>query len=269
MLQQNYKYNDGLLHVVFCNVGQGDAVFIRSAKGKTILFDAGPNDAVLSCLSSHMPFWERTISLMILSHPHADHFRGLFSLLERYSLGEFGSEELVNNIAEYKAIDEMISNKHIRRRHLLRGDTYRLSNDLVVQILGPTKEFLTSTSPTGNIGERSEFASLVVMVSYENISILLTGDTQNEQLLDDILSSSNKTIDILQVPHHGSATGLTQEIVQQLDPKVAVISVGNNRYGHPSKKTIEILRDKNIKILRTDKYGDIEIVSDGKRWWVK
>ncbi len=269
MLAQNYKHNDGKLHVVFCDVGQGDAILIRSPKGKAVLFDAGPNDAVLSCLSSYMPFWERTISLMILSHPHADHFRGLFSLLERYSIGEFGSEELINNIKEYKIIDEMISNKYIRKRHLLRGDTYRLGDNLAVQVLGPTQEFLASTSPSGNIGERSEFASLVVMVSYENFSMLLTGDTQNEQLLDDVLANGSNAIDVLQVPHHGSATGLNPEIVQQLDPKLAVISVGKNRYGHPSKKTLGILGDRDIRILRTDNDGDIEIITDGKDWWIK
>ncbi|MBI4097339.1 MAG: MBL fold metallo-hydrolase [Candidatus Levybacteria bacterium] len=266
VFMQYHQYNDGLLHVVFCDVGQGDAILIRSPQGKVMLFDAGPNDAVASCLSDHMPFWQRTLSLVVLSHPHADHFRGLFSLLDRYSIAEFGSEELVNNITEYKAIDEMISNKHIRKRRLLRGDTYRLGDNLVVQVLGPTQEFLTNTSPLGNIGERDEFASLVLLVSYENFDLLLTGDSQNEQLSDDILSSNIKTIDVLQVPHHGSATGLTQEIVQELSPKLAVMSVGKNRYGHPSEKTMEILRDKDIKTLRTDKNGDVELVSDGEKW---
>ncbi|MBI4084694.1 MAG: MBL fold metallo-hydrolase [Candidatus Levybacteria bacterium] len=265
---QYRQYNDGLLHVVFCNVGQGDAIFIRSPQGKTILFDAGPNDSVLSCLSDHLPFWQRTLSLMILSHPHADHFRGLFSLIERYTIGEFGSEELLNNISEYKAIEEMISNKHIRKRRLLRGDNYRFSDRTQIRVLGPTQEFLTSASPKGSIGERSEFASLVIMISYENFSLLLTGDTQNEQLLDDILASNSSTIDVFQIPHHGSATGLTPKIVQQLDPKLAVVSVGKNHYGHPSPKTIEILREKDIRILRTDKDGDVEIVSDGKKWWI-
>lgn len=269
MLYQNYTYNDGLLHVVFCDVGQGDAIFIRSPKGKAIVFDAGPNDAVTSCLSDHVPFWQRTLSLVILSHPHADHFRGLFSLLERYSIGEFGSEELLNNITEYKAVEEMISNKHIRKRRLLRGDTYRFVDNLMVQVLGPTQEFLASTSPSGNIGERNEFASLTVLVSYDSFHVLLTGDTQNGQLYDDILSSNIKTIDVLQVPHHGSATGLNAEIVQELDPKLAVVSVGKNRYGHPSKKTIEILSNKGIKTLRTDKDGEVEIVADGRNWWIK
>lgn len=269
ILQQNYKYNDGRLHVVFCDVGQGDAIFIRSPKGKAILFDAGPNDAVLACLSNHMPFWERNISLMILSHPHADHFRGLFSLLERYNIGDFGSEELINNISEYKAIDEMISNKHIHKRYLVRGDTYRFGDNLAVQVLGPTQEFLASTSPSGNIAERNEFASLVVLVSYEKFTFLLTGDVQSGQLLDDILASNSNAIDVLQVPHHGSATGLNPDIVQQLDPKLAVVSVGKNRYGHPSEKTIDLFRKEEIKILRTDKDGEVEIVSDGKEWWVK
>lgn len=266
---QYRKFNDSLLHVVFCNVGQGDAILIRSPQGKSILFDAGPDDGVLSCLAEHLPFWERSISMVILSHPHADHFRGLFSILDRYSIEEFDSENLDNNITEYQAIKQNIAEKGIKKRFVLRGDRFRLPDGVSIRILGPNESFLTATSPRGMVGESKEFASLIAEVSYGSFTILLTGDAQNLQLLEDITANNIKQINVLQVPHHGSATGLTSEIVQQLDPELAVISVGKNRYGHPSKKTLGILGDRDIRILRTDQDKDVEVVSNGKDWWIK
>lgn len=268
-LIQYRKFNDGLLHVVFCNVGQGDAVFIRSPTGKIILFDQGPDDAVLSCLSHHMPFWQRDLSLIMVSHPHADHFRGLFPILDRYNVGQFVSEELANNSAEYQAITQMISDKQIQKVNLLRNDRFKISENLAMSITGPEESFLKATSPGGTVGERKEFASLTALLTYGSFKVLLTGDAQSPQILSDMKARGIKQIDVLQVPHHGSATGLTAEIVQRLDPKIAVISVGKNRYGHPSQKTMKILRDEDIKILRTDKDGDIEILSDGNKWWLR
>lgn len=261
------KHHDGLLHIVFCNVGQGDAVLIKTPQGKAILFDAGPDDAVLSCVSDHLPFWQRSINLVILSHPHADHFRGLFDLLERYNVEQFVSEDLDNNITEYKAIKQMISEKGIKKRFILRGDRIRLQDKVSITFLGPDQAFLKATSPKGMVGESKEFASLTAILQYGSFTMLLTGDTQSEQLQQDISASNIRQIDVLQSPHHGSGTGLTAEIVQLLDPKLAVISVGKNRYGHPSKKTLELLKDR--KVLRTDKAGDVEIVTDGQKWWVR
>ena len=78
------------------------------------------------------------------------------------------------------------------------------------------------------------------------------------------------TIELLQVPHHGSKTGLDNDFLDRVRPRLAVVSVGkNNRYGHPSEEILKILRNKDIKKLRTDLNGEIETISDGKGWWVK
>lgn len=263
------KYSDGLLHVVFCDVGQGDAVLIRGPSGKTILFDAGPGDKVLSCLNDHMPFWDRVLSLVIVSHPHADHFLGLFSVVDRYKIMQFGREELENTTAEYKAIEQITSEKGIPKRFLFQGDSYRMPDGVALRILGPRKAFLAATSPGGKIGETSEFASLIVHLSYGTLDVLFTGDAQSQQVADDTFSLQGNKIDVLQVPHHGSRTGLTQEIVQRLSPEMAVISVGKNRYGHPATETLQLLTEGGVTVFRTDKTGAVEIVSDGQKWWVK
>src|SRR3990170_7268003 len=80
LVYQYAKFNDGKVHIVFCDVGQGDAIFLRTPKGADILVDGGPNESVLACLSGHMPFWDRDLELVILTHPHADHLNGLISV---------------------------------------------------------------------------------------------------------------------------------------------------------------------------------------------
>src|SRR6266496_901047 len=83
---QYFTFNDGKLHLIFCDVGQGDAILIKTPSDKYILIDGGPDRAVVDCLSRHMPFWKRNIDLMLLTHPHADHFFGMFYILERYNV---------------------------------------------------------------------------------------------------------------------------------------------------------------------------------------
>jgi len=99
--------------------------------------------------------------------------------------------------------------------------------------------------------------------------LLLTGDSQADAL-ENVIERGVDSVDVLQVPHHGSGSGLSGEIVGKMHPKAAVISVGaENRYGHPNGKIIEILMGAGVKVLRTDKDGDVEIVTDGERFWVK
>src|SRR5581483_4503774 len=139
----------------------------------------------------------------------------------------------------------------------------------VLDIVGPSSTFLRLTSPGGVIGESREFGSVETVVRYGNFKALLTGDSQAVEIEDALAGVSNPGIDVLQVPHHGSKSGLSEEAVRALRPALAVISVGKNKYGHPSKQTVGLLDSLNITYLRTDRVGDVEIVSDGRNWSVK
>lgn len=110
---QQVTLNKGTLKVVFCDVGQGDAALIRSPEGKTILFDGGPDGSVLSFLADHLPFWERTIDVIILSYPHADHLNGLIEVFELYQVQAFATEKLSNDTASYKALEEAVKSEKI------------------------------------------------------------------------------------------------------------------------------------------------------------
>lgn len=273
------RFYDGKLHIIFCNVGQGDAVVIRTPSDKYILYDGGPDDKVLNCLARHSPFWQRKIHLIILSHPHLDHFSGMYYVIDRYNTGAFATEKLSNESIAFYSFSEEVSRKHIQSKFLYAGDKFLFSDGIELNVLGPSKEYLQQTSPNGMIGESGEFASLVVGVVYKNFSLLLTGDSQVNGLDEAFRNYEGLTgmkergiiggVDVLQVPHHGSKYGLDDSLVSKLNPKLAVISVGKNNYGHPSKEIIEILKNKGIKILRTDESGDVEIVSDGKKWGIK
>lgn len=264
---QYISFSDYKLHLVFCDVGQGDGIFIRTASGKTILVDGGPNEKVLGCISSQMPFWQRSIDMVILSHPHTDHYIGLISVMEKYTVKSFVTEKLSSKAVGFKRLLDTIKQQNIPIQYVAKGDNLKLIDTTSISILGPSISFLNQTSPDGMIGESSEFASLEVLFTYNNFNVLLTGDSQATELTD-ALQNSKKNL-ILHVPHHGSSTGLSESIIDYLHPSVAVISVGKkNRYNHPSPFTISLLKDKHIPILRTDQNGTIEIMSDGTEFRV-
>lgn len=267
---QYARFYDSRLHVVFCDVGQGDAIFLRTPKGLDILIDGGPNDSILSCLAGHMPFWDRDIELIILTHPHADHLNGLISVAGRYKIRSFRTENLKNNTLMFSALTSQLEDQNIKIQYLYAGNRFVFKDGVSLNIIGPSREFLEKTSPGGLIGERSEFANVESFFSYKNFSVLLTGDSQGVEIKEAISKGWLKDVDVFQVPHHGSKTGLSSEILDFIKPKLAIISVGkNNKYGHPANEIIEKLREKGIKILRTDRDGEIEIISDGSSWTVQ
>lgn len=267
-LYQGIIFNDGKLHVTICDVGQGDAVIIRTPDQRVILFDGGPDKKVLGCLSRAMPYWERHIDLMILSHPHADHLSGLVDVLRLYSVEQFATEALANASDGFTALESSVKKEGLVWQALLDGDIIKVSRDVKLTVVGPTGEYLQKTSVDGHINS-SEFASLELLLSYGNFTLLLTGDSQHQQMNQAILAHPDllSQVTVVQEPHHGSATGITPEIIQALSPQIVTISVGaKNTYGHPAPSILSILKDAGVKVARTDKEGDLKLVTDGKSY---
>ena len=258
------EINDNRLHVIICDVGQGDSALIRTPDGIYILIDGGPDDSILSCLSNNLPFWQRTIGLVILSHPHYDHFVGLISVIQRYNLTSFASEKLGNPVAAFQEFENTLTHKLLKPTYLYKGDTFKIGKEVVINILSPTKESLERTSPNAKITDSKEFTNLVSELKYKEVSFLFTGDSQAMFLEDAIKNTGFGKILVLQSPHHGSRFGLTDSILNTLNPGLAYISVGKNTYGHPAPSTIKLLQDKNLQPLRTDRNGSIEFITDGK-----
>lgn len=263
-IYQYFSFYDNKLHIVFCDVGQGDAIFVKTPGGSTILIDGGPDNAVLHCLEKYEPFWSRKLSFVILTHPHADHLQGLLYVFDRYHVGTFITEDLQNTTFGYRELMSKVQEQKVPTRYVLAGTQIHVGS-VVFDIIGPTASFLHTTSPNGIIGENKEFASVETLITFKSFTALLTGDSQADELIDGLQNNKSLSISVLQVPHHGSASGLSREVVQQLRPVLGVISVGkNNRYGHPNPFTLALLREADVPIKRTDQNGDVEIVSDGR-----
>jgi competence protein ComEC len=282
------KLSDGKLHIVFCDVGQGDAIYIKTPKGNDILIDGGPDDKVLGCLSSHMPFWDRDLEMVVLSHPQADHLTGLIPVVSRYTLRYFVTSPVGNTSLGYKKLIDLIANNGVRVKNVYTGEVIDFGDGTVFKIVWPEekwakrnldlvsvgkKEFLSADGSgavlgvTNLSGELNDFSTMI-LVQMREFDALLTGDG-DEKIQDVVLADNGFTkIEVLKVPHHGSKTAMTDKFLQTISSSLAVISVGKgNKYGHPAKETIEKIQTVGIEIKRTDKDGEIEVVSDGEKWW--
>lgn len=261
------------LHLVFCDVGQGDAILATYRKTQ-VLIDGGPNDQVLECLSQHLPFWDRTIELVVLTHPEADHLTGLVSVIERYNVKQIVSNSLIADSSVFGKLREEVITKKIPVFSPKYGDKIKMAN-LELKILYPEEklgselvwrepddpQILGLTSYAGKFNE----TAIVSLLSFGNFDALLTGDigAKQEALLD------LAHVEVLKVAHHGSKYSTGEDFLDKLQPALAVISVGKNSYGHPTSEVLKRLTDLGIKVLRTDQDGEIEIVSDGKSWYTQ
>lgn len=223
---------DNKLHVVFCDVGQGDATLIIKGSNQ-LLIDGGPNNSVLNCLARHIPFYDRTIEAVVLTHNNFDHSKGLTYVAERY------------NVLHFEPV-------------LKSGNSIRLGQ-IKYAVEWPSDKVLGANT----ISSDNELG-IVGKLSYGSFDVLMTADVSTRNY------DPETGIEVMKVPHHGSKTGLMADWIKTSNPKLAVISVGKgNKFGHPAPEVIKLLSDAGIKFLRTDEDGEVEIVSDGVKWWVK
>ncbi|MCK6462598.1 MAG: MBL fold metallo-hydrolase [Candidatus Pacebacteria bacterium] len=248
------------LLVAFLDVGQGDAVFIQTLDGKQIMVDGGPpNKTVLRQLSRIMPFYDRTIDAVILTHPHLDHYGGLINVLRKYKVGlilDSGSEnDESSGFADYQKAVEAEKSFYAQAK---RGMKINLGGGAYLDILLPVIN-------DKNIPPHD--AMVVSKLVYKNNSFLLTGDMEDN--LENYLlapGARNLKSNVLKVGHHGSRTSTSEMFLGSVSPDFAVISAGaENKYGHPHKEIMERLEKFETPVLRTDEEGTIKIFSDGER----
>lgn len=263
---------DNNLHVVGCDVGQGDAILLTH-KTTQILIDGGPNNRVLECLSHHMPFWDKTIEVVILTHPQTDHFTGLINVFKNYKIKYFLGNQVDASSESYGVLKSLVGGSRATVINPTAGFKSRVGL-IYLDIVAPPQSLAFDTSnqttqlTNNKLGvfeskhDPNDF-SIIGHFSFHEFDVLTTGDISSSDFM-------TPKVELLKVPHHGSKNGLTQQLLDMTQPQVAIISAGrNNRYGHPHKEVINMLDAQNVKILRTDVSGNVEIISDGKRWWVK
>lgn len=258
---------DKYLHVSFLDVGQGDAVLIQTPDGKNILIDGGPSPQKLHLeLSKKLPFWERTIDLVISTQPQADHIAGLVDILRRYEVKQVIQADTGYNSAIYQEWLDVINNDNIKHRKVNAGQIIDLGNDISIEVLNPpAKLFEGTSSDTDNNG-------LVLRLEWGQISFLFTADIRRETEFNMIMRRANLESTILKVAHHGSNTSTSGRLLSLINPEIAVISVGSdNSYGHPHAEVIDTLASyiDDDRIYRTDISGTVEFITDGNRLWIK
>ncbi|MBI4100827.1 hypothetical protein HY439_03785 [Candidatus Microgenomates bacterium] len=267
---QFVQFNDGRLHLVFCDVGQGDAIYLKAPNGKELLIDGGPDESVLDCLSSERPFYDRKIDLLASTHPQADHLTGLIPVLERYNIDYILLENIINQTAIFSQFENAVKEEKAKIYNPRAGDKIKLGDlELVFywpkEAIGDKKIWDEDDSSEPEIKNLNDY-SLVLEVKYGDFRALLTGDAETDSL--EQITGLGK-VNILKVSHHGSKNGLSEKSLEILRPNLAVISVGeNNRFGHPAPETLKLLQKAGIKVLRTNQKGKIRIISDGYRWFV-
>jgi len=244
-----FSFLEDRTKIVFCNVGQGDAAYIRIDNKIDVLIDAGPDKSILSCLGKYMPFWDREIELAFLSHPNDDHYNGFSFIIDRYKIDKFITVDTANLIVSktYKKLLEKLASKRISISFGVAGD----------KILVAKGTFNIFWPPVGFVSSNDNDFSQILLLQENGFRTLFTGDA-SPYILGRLSHGAINIIDVLKIPHHGSKNGLTKTFLDLADPKVAVISVGkDNLYGHPNKEVLDMLKAKNIDIRRTDENGDI------------
>jgi len=244
---------EACLEVSFFDIGQGDSIFIKAPGDYQVLIDGGPSySKVLDGLSREMPFNDKEIDLVILSHPESDHMTGLLSVLENYKVDNILWTGIEKDGEKFESWKRMIAEEGANIYYANLGDKV-IMGETVLEIMSP-KESLE-----GKTFKEVNDTAVVAKLNFKDSSFLFTGDISSkiEKELDDI------DIDVLKVAHHSSKYSTSEDFLQKTSPLVSVIQVGKNSYGHPTKEVLTRLDNFGIKVLRNDINGDIKIVSDG------
>ncbi len=251
----------------FIDVGQGDCTLVTTKWNKHILIDGGGSEGdsdfdvgdkvVLPYLLKNKIL---SLDYIIISHFDSDHIGGIFTILESIKVNEIVIGRQFENSKNYEKFIEVVKNKKIKVNIVEIGTVIRIDEDTYINVLWPDEENKVIENSVNN-------NSLVFTLNYQNISVLFTGDIE-EIAEKRILNICNKELkaDILKVAHHGSKTSSCINILNAIDPKIALIGVGaNNKFGHPSDDTINNLNKIKCSIYRTDEHGEIEIILKEKR----
>jgi competence protein ComEC len=255
---------DTKLTVSFLDVGQGDAILIKTPSGQQILIDGGPNpDTVCQQVGKRLPFWDKSLDMVVLTHSDDDHLVGLMGVLQHYTV----SHVLESGFGEGPVYREWlleIEEKRIDWTIARAGQEINLGEGMVLEVIHPCDGLLEGTESEVNSN------SVVLRLVWNEVSFLFTGDADLDAeeciLYDGVVRDVDSTV--LKVGHHGSRYSTSTEFLASVDPQVAVISVGEgNTFGHPSEETLSRL--EGIELYRTDECGTITFTTNGERLWVR
>ncbi|MFH2021761.1 MAG: MBL fold metallo-hydrolase [Patescibacteria group bacterium] len=276
-------FPDGKSHIVFCDVGQGDAILIWEGNHQ-LLIDAGPDDKALECLEKYIPWWDNQLEVVVATHPDTDHVGGLEPVFRQFAVNYLIMNGDTKQTSVFRRFQTLIQTKEYSPKQLIiggKGLQFELSLNISIKILSPLVDL--SRSPPQNT-PFSETQLLDVLPNIEqkdeqqnnrSIVILLTVGQTKSLMMGDIEASGETAlmveglipnVNILKVAHHGSKSSTSPSFLSLARPEISVLSLGeNNPYGHPSNRVVSDLGVFGSQILRTDQMGDIHLVIDGQQ----
>ncbi len=265
---------DGRLHMWVLDVGQGDAILLRTPQGHTALVDGGPGaTSLLNGLGAHLPLWQHSLDMVVLTHPHQDHMMGLPELLDRYGVAEVVQTEFSPTVGIQAEWAYTLKSKSITVHYARRGERISFDGepDLWLDVLSPITPSAAQERHTRAQGDDVNNTSVVLQLHYGAHSIMLEGDAQAEAEAQMVrYEGADLRSTVLKVGHHGSATSSSASFLATTGPKVAIISVGaDNKFGHPASQTLNALQQTGALIYRTDQNGTVEVVANKSRIWVR
>lgn len=257
--------NNGVMKISFLDIGQGDSILITAPNGRTMLIDGGPGASVLGELGRSMGFFDRSIDVVLATHPDKDHVGGLPFVFDHYRVGHFVDSVADGETNIYAALEQAAKDERADIVYGMRGMTIVLDKRAGVyfHILfpGPDDFALTETNDLSIVGR----------LVYGDTSVMLTGDAP--KMAEAALYSSDGAYlksTILKAGHHGSRTSSSAAFVRAVDPSYAIISAGaDNSYGHPHKEVMDLFAAEKIPVLETAKEGTIVFKSNGIDVWTK
>lgn len=247
----------GILVVSFLNVGQGDAIFIEAPSGRQVLIDGGPDRSVLRELGNVLPWWDRSIDVIIATHPDADHISGLVDVLQRYRVDYILQPGIEKNTGPAESMLLSVAKERAQEVYARRGQVVDLGDGAYLEILFPDRDVSSVETNT---------ASIVTRLVYGETAFMLTGDSPQaiEKYLVQ-LGGERLRSNVLKAGHHGSDTSSSELFVGFVSPEYAVFSRGcDNRYGHPHADVVALFKRFEIPTLDTCTEGTITFASDGR-----
>ncbi len=255
---------DDRLHIFVLDVGQGDSILIQRGD-RQILVDGGPRAGkLMDHLGDKLPFWDRTIDLLVLTHHDADHITGLVEVLRRYNVEKVLTSGQEDESDIYREWRKLIEEGGVERIIARVDQQISMGEGVDLTVLHPSPAFLEEAC--------SDNASVVLRLTYGNFSLLLTGDIHREAEEYLLAQDVKFRATVLKVAHQGSNTSTTPQFLSEVEPTFAVISVGaDNRFGHPADEVVDRLRQAvgEDRLFLTSEDGSIAFITDGVKLWVE
>ncbi|MCB8977608.1 MAG: ComEC/Rec2 family competence protein [Ardenticatenaceae bacterium] len=249
---------DGQLHIVFFDVGQGDATFIQTPSGRQILVDGGLYPSILNDqLGRQMPFWDKEIDMLVATHADADHVSGLVGVFDRYHVNQ-----LITNgesFGESPIYDEVLAaaqKQTTEIRPVQAGEVIEFGDGVRLEVVHPGPVLVAD-----NRNENSVSMRLV----YGDFTFLFTGDAEQAGEAEMLAAERPLSALVFKAGHHGSNSSSSMPMLQAVQPQIVIVSAGvDNRFGHPAPEMLERATAVGAVVLRTDELGTISVTTDGK-----